>query len=327
MEKDYEKLFTIKYLLKEPNFSRLLEAFKKDKPVFNFPNKEIGKLFEAIKREPKPLRKYRVDKEIFNDFKEGDIALKWNNEFYLKELCEKYDQEVGFVYTPLKANSNLQFLYYIDKNKIYINLSYGESTLSKETEKRFEKEYINNIFFYSKDDCGNIGSVIIDVNGYKKENFVNYSDINGLFGNYKNGNIKEYLYKGRLVISRKELQNSYKVLREYEEFLFDSKKINMVFYNNTSTEKNYFIMNDEFPETLKRVDFYKLFIVRENIALQYLYISFLTLLYLKFADTKKIETFESVILGKNKKTSFIDPETGMRNQGIIVVNRKVEGKI
>lgn len=57
MEKDYEKLFAVKYVLQEG----ALEKFRKNrKHITEFENV----FFEVVSKEPRPIRKYKISSNI-----------------------------------------------------------------------------------------------------------------------------------------------------------------------------------------------------------------------------------------------------------------------
>lgn len=186
MEKDYEKLFAVKYVLQEG----ALEKFRKNrKHITEFENV----FFEVVSKEPRPIRKYKISSNIQN---------------YIRFYSLNKERLFSSKLRDIVSKKNLEDLFRNSEKKAKFGLIYNSSTKDKqETDYNahsifcITSEYIILYAFIGKCIMGNdkktfnsLGSVVI-----KKSDLLNFSELN----------LEGCLY------SMDEFVNSYKLCKQF----------------------------------------------------------------------------------------------------------------
>lgn len=317
MKKGYEKLFATNIFLK----SKMLDSFlsgKECKMIHELPDSRIYKMIENIKKEPRPMRKYcitdTVSKSILEKLKDvvSPENIGWFKKEYFKMMCEKYSGEVGFVYTNIENKTH--FLYNIQKNMIQI-ISFGGTKLLVED----ETKTINNV-----DGC-----FTIDLTKDNIDSFNQYLEdglrSNGFVGRMSQYSIEDQQYhvldlvNKNYDLAKKYGLNPAKVSKEeFSSFIYDMIKESAFHEKNKRMAIN--------KEQLDDMGDFTMYLISLEAPKQFFLIySLMMLIFIKLSDIK-VETFDS-ILPKNKPTQFEDPNTGRRNQGVIIVNKLYDTEI
>jgi hypothetical protein len=323
MEKDYEKLFAVKYVLQKEG----LENFRRNrKHITEFENV----FFEVVSKEPRPIRKYKISSNIQN---------------YIRFYSLNKERLFSSKLRDIVSKKNLEDLFRNSEKKAKFGLIYNSSTKDKqETDYNahsifcITSEYIILYAFIGKCIMGNdkktfnsLGSVVI-----KKSDLLNFSELN----------LEGCLY------SMDEFVNSYKLckqfncldkffksipskmmneftslgwsdtLEDYYKEVIDSQED--LLSNNKTIDDLIKYFKNNYNQTLYSVE------AKESFSIKYrfIYESFKSFIFLMTSEIKT-ETFESVLSGKvkNPPTQFEDPNTGRRNQGVIIVDKLYDTEI
>ena len=320
MKKGYEKLFATNIFLKNKTLDLYLSGKEQHKMMYDLPDSRIYKMIENIKKEPRPMRKYcitdTVSKSILEKLKDvvSPENIGWFKKEYFKMMCEKYSGEVGFVYTNIENKTH--FLYSIQENMIQI-ISFGGTKLLLEE----ETKTVNNIdgcftIDLTKDNINSFNQYLKD--GLRSNGFV------GRMSQYSISIEEDHCYILALVNEYYDLAikyglNSAKVSKEeFSLFIYDMIKESAFHEKNKRLAIN--------KEQLDDMGDFTMYLISLEAPKQFFLIySLMMLIFIKLSDIK-VETFDS-ILPKNKPTSFIDPNTGRRNQGVIIVDRLYDTEI
>lgn len=327
MEKDYEKLFAVKYVLQK----EVLEKLRRNRKH----NTEFENVFyEVAYKELRPIRKYKVSNSVQDYIRSyslnkkrlfsgelKDIVSKENLERLFKKSDEK--AKFGLIYNSSikdrqETDHNAHSIFCITSEYIILYAFVGINII------KYDNNGIEKAF-------NSLGSVVI-----KKSDLLNFSELN----------LEGCLY------SMDEFVNSYKLckqfncldkffksipskmmneftslgwsdtLEDYYKEVIDSQE-DLLYSNKTIDDLIKYFRNTD-DQTLYSSRF------RESFSVKYrfIYESFKSFIFLMTSDIKT-ETFESVLSGKvkNPPTQFEDPNTGRRNQGVIIVNKLYDTEI
>lgn len=124
MEKDYEKLFAVKYVLQKEG----LENFRRNrKHITEFENV----FFEVVSKEPRPIRKYKISSNIQN---------------YIRFYSLNKERLFSSKLRDIVSKKNLEDLFRNSEKKAKFGLIYNSSTKDKQ-----ETDYnAHSIFLYNK---------------------------------------------------------------------------------------------------------------------------------------------------------------------------------
>lgn len=327
MEKDYEKLFAVKYVLQKEALEKLRRNRKHNTEFENV-------FYEVAYKELRPIRKYKVSNSVQDYIRSyslnkerlfsgelKDIVSKENLERLFKKSEEK--TKFGLIYNSstkdrLEKDYNAHSIFCITSEYIILYAFVGIN-ISKYDDNGIEKTF------------NSLGSVVI-----KKDDLLNFSELHLADCLY---NMDEFVNSYKLSKQFKcldeflksispEVMNEFtslewsETLEDYYKAVIDSQEY--LLYSNKTIDDliKYFRNTDD--QTLYSSRF------RESFSVKYrfIYESFKSFIFLMTSDIKT-ETFESVLSGKvkNPPTQFEDPNTGRRNQGVIIVNKLYDTEI
>ena len=134
-----------------------------------------------------------------------EFATKWLNEFNYKLVNN------NFVQSNITIVAALEYVMYLNKDKIFINNDEGYQTLKHKVETLFDKEINSNprALFSRVADAKNV--ILIDRNAYKYENF---EDIDGEFLVEIKQLVNEELAQGQYADPRLIYKNHSKLMQE-----------------------------------------------------------------------------------------------------------------
>lgn len=294
MEKGFKNLFAVNNVLTETNLKKIIEHNYSEKEKRPFLGNTIIKLFEDIRDEPKPLRKYYIENslakqlhELLKEISSPDFG--WFKAEFFKMICDKYYGEVGLVYT--KHENNCHFVYSIHEDNIQIASFSG-------TLNRFDySNYDGYITITPQDEgedifdkirtCGYIGAV--------RELGYDDPSIKLVYDTFK-----------------KDSNQGNFSIEEISEYIIKVAKANS-FHKKNRRIALYKDEVERFGESALGVA------LLEGIKMFFTIYSLIILIYLKLSDVR-VETFDAYHF-KCKSKNFITPETGERNEGVIIVNK------
>lgn len=325
MEKDYEKLFAVKYVLQEG----ALEKFRKNRKH----NTEFENVFyEVTCKEPRPIKKYKISNNIQDYIRSYSLNKERPFSGKLKDIVNRENLENLFKKSEEKAKFGL---IYSSNTKVKQEKDYNAHSIFCIT-----SEYIILYAFIGKCIMGNdkktfnsMGSVVI-----KKDDLLRFSELNLEDCLYNMDEfINSYKLSKQFRCLDKFLENNYselmdelislgysETLEDYYKEVIDSQED--LLHNNKTIDDliEYFKNNKSNQNPSYSIG------AKESFSIKYkvIYESFKNLMFLMTSEIKT-ETFESILSGKvkNPPTQFEDPNTGRRNQGVIVVDRLYDTEI
>lgn len=304
MKKDYEDLYAVTNVL-------LYNAIKSMREFLQYNKSDVEdsekKFLKAVANEPKPIRKYRLSTNInilLDCSRDSKYTIGGCN---LNKLFQ--DHKFGLVYTGGRYIFPFEhFIFNMDKDDIIIEVFIGESGKTPE-------------------DLGSnvVGRISINRKNISKDSILfDYTTIaNNHITKYEKS--KKFNTEGIYLIQsglHRVLDKAGITMESFIKIVRDNSE----FVSNINNETEMRVIEDCIREDYGK-ELCDLF-MSTMYKYRFIYRSFKEFLFLMTSDIK-VETFESALSGKvkNPPTQFEDPDTGRRNQGIIVVDRLYDTEI
>lgn len=325
MEKDYENLFAVKYVLQKEALETLRRNFSH--------STEFEKVFYKVAcKEPRPIKKYRISSNIRDSIcsyslnKERlfskdlkDIVSKNDLENLFKESEEK--AKFGLIYNSIPKNKqetdyNIHSIFCVTGEYIILSAFTGITIKYSNTGKMFNS--LGNVVI-KKSDLQNFSELNLANCLYNMDEFINSYKLCNQFGH-----LDEFLRTIHPdVINEFTSLGWSRTLEDYYQAVIDSQEYLLTKNNTIDDLCNYFKAKNQ-DRTMFSV------ISKESFSIKYriIYELFKSFIFL-MTSRIKTETFESILSGKvkNPPTQFEDPNTGRRNQGVIIVDRLYDTEI